>query len=355
MKIMKKSNIWIFAFMLLLVFACRRKGEDPTGHFDQIYTLNAKRLDMDTYKLCSFGRMIPFEQSQCILKENYIGSSLIDQLYLKKDSIRTFAQMGEGPDEYVMPRLMQKIGDSSVNLYDMQKKQVITKGLSHDISRIMPIQCMPLSILEINDGYLVSGLMDQEEDKTQRYALLDHEGVCLKSFGAFPDDENNSKNKSKALAYQGWMVYNPSLNRFASVTSSGAIFELYQIEAEPMLLKKYHDIFPLYTEENHLQTNGIRHGKDNTIGYTDLYATERYIYALYSGKKIAQHDDEGMMNAMLSNRILVYDWEGRCICQLHTDKELFNICVTDNDTQLIALGWEDEYVLYAFDFFSMDR
>lgn len=56
-----------------------------------------------------------------------------------------------------------------------------------------------------------------------------------------------------------------------------------------------------------------------------------------------------MLDTMLSNDILVYDWSGKCICRLVTDIKLFNICVTNDDKELIALGWDDGYHLYSFD------
>ena len=43
-----------------------------------------------------------------------------------------------------------------------------------------------------------------------------------------------------------------------------------------------------------------------------------------------------MLDTMLSNDILVYDWSGKCICRLVTDIKLFNICVTNDDKELIA-------------------
>lgn len=89
--------------------------------------------------------------------------------------------------------------------------------------------------------------------------------------------------------------------------------------------------------------------KENVIGYTDIYATDRYIYTLYSGKKLNQHTNTRMLDTMLSNDILVYDWSGKCICRLVTDIKLFNICVTNDDKELIVLGWDDDYHLYSFD------
>ena len=45
----------------------------------------------------------------------------------------------------------------------------------------------------------------------------------------------------------------------------------------------------------------------------------------------------------------MYMMEWKCICRLITDIRLFNICVTNDDKELIALGWDDDYHLYCFD------
>ena len=346
---MKINNISAIILFFMFLLSCEHKETDPKSHFKHTFNIKAKKLNIDTYKLNSFGRMIPFEDHQCIIKENYLGQSLLDKIYYTKDSLQSFAELGEGPDENIMPRLMQKKDKSSVNIFDLQKKQIITKDLSKNISDITKLKCMPLSIIQTKYGYIVSGLLDKNENDNNRYAILNNEGEFIKSFGDFPKDGNESGIKSKALAYQGWMVYNPLLDRFASVTSSGAIFELYQISATPNLIKSYHDIYPIYINDSSPGINSIKHGQENVIGYTDIYATDKYIYTLYSGKKLAQHNNEGMMNAMLSNNILINNWNGECVCRLFFDKKLFNICITDNNKELIAIGWEKDFCLYSFD------
>ncbi|MFS2464295.1 BF3164 family lipoprotein, partial [Parabacteroides distasonis] len=94
-----------------------------------------------------------------------------------------------------------------------------------------------------------------------------------------------------------------------------------------------------------------RHHNDNFESDKRFIETvaELRIYTLYSGKKLNQHTNTRMLDTMLSNDILVYDWSGKCICRLVTDIKLFNICVTNDDKELIALGWDDDYHLYSFD------
>lgn len=344
-----KKYILIIIFIFIHFASCQQNEIDPKEYFLQVVNIKANQLNADTYKLSSFGRMMLFESEKCLIKENYLGDSLLDKIYYTKDSILSFSQTGEGPDENIMPRLMQKKDKSNVIILDIQKKQIITKSLSKSISSIVNLEYMFLSAIQTKHGYVVSGLLDKEETNTKRYALFDCAGKYVKSFGDFPNDGNDSGGKSKTFAYQGYMVYNSVLDRLATVAASGAIFELYQIDTIPMLIKRYHDIYPIYIDDSRSGRNGIKHGKENVIGYTDIYATDRYIYTLYSGKKLNQHTNTRMLDTMLSNDILVYDWSGKCICRLVTDIKLFNICATNDDKELIVLGWDDDYHLYSFD------
>ena len=351
---MKTISSKIFIFAIIFTISCSHKEKEPKEYFKKVFNIESNKLNVDTYKINSFGRIIPFENQQLLIKENYMGESLLDQIYYTKDSIRSFAQIGSGPDEYIMLRLMQKANSEKLKMLDIQKKQIITKDLNGNTSNILNLQQMPLAAIQINDKYIISGLMNRDENDDKRYAILNSKGEYIKSFGSFPNDKNESEIKSRVLAYQDYMVCNPSMNRFATVCSSGAIFELYQIDTTPQLIKSYHDIYPVYINDSRPGYNSIRHGKENIIGYTDIYATDKYIYALYSGKKLEVHNNEGMMNAKLTNDIFIYNWDGERICRLVSDVKLFNLCVTDDNQKLIALGWKDDFNLYSFDLSSIN-
>lgn len=96
---------------------------------------------------------------------------------------------------------------------------------------------MPLSIIQAKDKYLISGLMDRNVNDDKRYAMLNSKGVYIKSFRDFPNDNNDGGVKRKVFVYQCYIVYNPVLNRFATVCSSVAIFELYQMDTIPYIIK----------------------------------------------------------------------------------------------------------------------
>lgn len=56
-----------------------------------------------------------------------MGESLLDQIYYTKDSIRSLAQIGSGPDEYIMLRLMQKANSEKLKMLDTKKNRSLQK------------------------------------------------------------------------------------------------------------------------------------------------------------------------------------------------------------------------------------
>ena len=93
----------------------------------------------------------------------------------------------------------------------------------------------------------------------QPSSLLDKDGEYIDSFGFFPDDQIDCPYDIKMFAYQGWMVYNSELNRFASVSFSGSILEIYQLQNNPSLIRKYHDLYPMYRNKSIAKTKGIQY------------------------------------------------------------------------------------------------
>ena len=76
-----KSYISCIILVLISLASCKQKKEiDPKEHFQRVVAINANKLNVDTYKLSSFGRMILFEDEQCIINENYLSESPLDQI-----------------------------------------------------------------------------------------------------------------------------------------------------------------------------------------------------------------------------------------------------------------------------------
>ncbi len=78
-----KKYILIIIFIFIHFVSCQQNEIDPKEYFQQVVNIKANQLNADTYKLSSFGRMILFESEKCLIKENYLGESLLDKIIQK--------------------------------------------------------------------------------------------------------------------------------------------------------------------------------------------------------------------------------------------------------------------------------
>lgn len=78
------------------------------------------------------------------------------------------------------------------------------------------------------------------------------------------------------------------------------------------------------------------------IGYLDICATEQYIYALYTDKKMYNN---GVRNSFNSDLIFVFDWNGNPITKYKISKEAYYITVDEISRKMYAVvkneskGW----------------
>lgn len=339
----------ILVFIGLTACSNRNIENYPDKLFKEKYSISGKELNINPYKLSSPGKMIIFENEECIIKENHREEFLLEKIFYNIDSLIPLAKKGNGPNEYFNLRLMQKNNTQSFSVFDNSKRKVYTLNLNDSILDSNTLEKNVIHAINTKIGYITPDC-SKNADKNTRYSIFTSSGNLIKSFGMFPDDDNSTPNNAKLLAYQGLMNYNLSLNRFASISTSGIIFEIYQLGVDtitPILL--LHRKLPSYNNDSKDNIIGIKHNDDNLFGFIDIYSTNEFIYLLYSGKKPSEYRNEGMEAVRRTRSIHVFDWNGKAICQLNTDIDIFNICVCSNNKQLIALGWENDYNLYSFD------
>ena len=65
-------------------------------------------------------------------------------------------------------------------------------------------------------------------------------------------------------------------------------------------------------------------------------ASNKYIYLLYSGKPIKEND------FIKSKYIFIFDWDGKAIKILELDKEVYSICVDEEDHEIYAYTTNDK-------------
>jgi hypothetical protein len=80
---------------------------------------------------------------------------------------------------------------------------------------------------------------------------------------------------------------------------------------------------------------------DNKYGCLSTSVSDNFIYILFSGKTMKE-------NALYSNTVLVYDWEGNPIKVLELDQQLNLISVSQNDEYLVGSVDDGQANLYKY-------
>ncbi len=94
--------------------------------------------------------------------------------------------------------------------------------------------------------------------------------------------------------------------------------------------------------------------ENSSVGYINLSATSKYIYALYSDKKFFEKGRK-------SNVILVFDWDGNAIQKYILDTDAYYIAVDDTNQTVYAAvknaegGWRHSKLCYLILIYPSQR
>lgn len=135
---------------------------------------------------------------------------------------------------------------------------------------------------------------------------------------------------TRYLANQGDLVLRPGKNMFAYSVNFSSNLDIIEIVNGKIELKKSLRLGdPIYKSMSNGIYQSVDLTEDSQVGYINLSATDRYIYALYSDKKIYE-------NGRKSNTILVFDWEGNAVKKYSLDVDAYYIAIDEVDQTIFA-------------------
>ena len=275
------------------------------------------------------------ETEQCIVKTEFLGDIVLKKIYYEADSVANVFRRGRGPNEYPFLWLQQIDGQGNLYAKSQTGGQLLKFSPACELLETLPISPDAIKSVAVGDRFVSYG------GERTMYRLWSADGKQNIEFGNFPDDGVSCENRYKTYAYQGKLLANERLGRFAFLCSYADILDIYEIgdEGAPTKVFSKREHFPSYTPQK--DVIGVRY-RDLVIRYSDAYATDRSIYALYSGKPTnGGRTEAGIRNAQESDRIEVYDWDGAHRCDLLLDRPILDFCVGSDDGFLIAL-YSDE-------------
>lgn len=351
---MRSDGLWsAFCACLLLAFcACsgaRMDFEKWDASFEHRYSLASTSLMKQELIL---GRPFMFKYADSSL---FVYDYLADSLFVLIDlndhnRVYRFGQRGQGDNEFVQPTgccLMP--ADSVIGIYDYPRKQLrainlrqVKRGVAE-----FPV-CWRDTLLSVEvyptayNNYVGKGFYEHN------MLSLTGDAVGRKYFFEYPyrdSREQDIPNRLRGMAYQGSLCVNPSLNRFVFAVGHAPILMLFSVDGSE-IKKNYEWIggYPEYKTEVTEQYSSAPMSADNINSFIDAYATDKYVYLLYSGKTAREAD----VRAYEGTAVYRLTWEGHPVDKLVLDWPSTRICVSPDDGVLYSMANKGEIEIVKY-------
>ncbi len=294
--------------VIALIISCNTGNKNKIEPINLEKSISVKPELLKTDKLLSVIWNIKIYDSILILKSEDGKGSL--QLLNKNNGkfISTKCIFGRGPGEFT-DMIEFKILADSIYIYEINKKTMSVYKSDAFLTDTLPDTSVKIIFdkKKVNyDAFPMNQYYVSRPGIDTRYYLFNRNGKFISDYSLFPDFYKDVKSDfHKQQLVQCFIAEpKPDLSKFVSISSCGAVLEIFNIENDTIkkiLEKKILD--PNLKIES---ADGWLQNEDSKIGFHGLYTTDNYIYTSYSGltlkefKKIIQMD-----------YIIVFDWEGK--------------------------------------------
>lgn len=348
---MNKFFFYLVIMILLLLSGCRQEEKElafTPPVFQHTRHLTGKVLidtfvmglcyDMDCYK-------------DYLLVSAYRGDKELLNFFDKNSGkyLKSILSIGRGAGEALsLKDFNLDHATGKVIFYDLVANRltnfIVDSVIAHEKpetyihSRNYPIYMY--NVLQGNNGYIAEGGY-KENDKRLRLSIIENDSAIYKYY-TFPNVKipgTDAKGIEPAYTYGSRLTISPNKKQLAYSTNYGAILEIFDLTPKQITLNTIKGFYrPVYT----LDKNNIQSIPGETVwGFIDLYATDKYIYTIFSGST----------NPKDTKNIGVFDWKGNCLDLYTTDYQLEKICVDEPNRKIYANGLDAnlETVIVTFD------
>lgn len=335
----------VLLLSLMMLTGCRQ--DDTMERFDAAFTCRRTIVTQE----CKVSDLVlgrPFFMSyadSCVLLYDDLGDSLFTLIDMA-DSRRVyrFGERGQGPSEFLQVASVHRL-PSGFCVYDYHRHRLVridikkVKSGVNDFSVLMNDTIRSIDMLPTAYGTYV-GLGFYE--KNMFSVLKDGVWSYFSEYPSQDETERKIPNALRGMAYQGTLCASPALDKLVYAVNFSPIFMIYTVGEDSLV--KTHEWIGAYPIYQPVEKNGSRSApmsSRNRMGFISTYATDRYVYLLYSGKSLQEHREK----ALTGNVIYQLDWDGRPVARLELDVQLSQFCVTDADDRIYAVRNEEECTL----------
>ena len=326
----------VFLFVCLFVLSCKNTYNDIVEE-----TISSEVLSIDSLIVGNALGMI-YVDSFLLIADNR-NDSLFYWVSLIEQSASQVGRVGNGPNDFLdfdnfygVNNMYGFFSNRSRCLTDISvinNKPYFTKKVAIDSSHFRVVSTSYDSYIGI--GPYSKGL----------FYMWNHHGDSIKRIGEQPfrdNDERRIPELARAMAYQGNIAVSPDSRYLVHAIYTSPIISFYRLSADNLEQIGYVPIaYPKYKPELGEDSYASAMNRHNKLGFMDVVATDKHIYALLSNRNTVEFG----LSAFLGNTIMVYNWDGTLVRKLMCDYDLKCMCVTPDEETMYAIGLVDDYEL----------
>jgi hypothetical protein len=334
------KNIY-FIFILCLFYACKNDIKDSP------IKLFSNQEDLFEFK-CWFNEDslaliegVQSNNSSLIVFDYHSGNSFTIFDLQQEKCIGRFGTIGQGPGEIPLG-CYGYLNDSNFAIYyytgliakypvDSLRTNIHFKPLRLAKYEIAETQFS--CIIPVNDSLFLGAGVYQSKFQ---FALFNEKNevidVNLEIYNAKDDNFNKFQ---KDLSNQGRFQKHPNQNKFVyTVNNSSNIDFVEVLDDKIVCIKSIRLRDPKNIPLQNGDWNSVLPDKNNPIGYIDISTSNKYVYTLYTDKKLVKDNGEG--NSFSSDIILKFDWDGNPVKILRLPQEAYYITVNEKFKKIYA-------------------
>ncbi|WP_419940994.1 BF3164 family lipoprotein [Candidatus Palauibacter sp.] len=256
--------------------------------------------------------------------------------------LASYGRTGDGPGEFKDPeQIVTGASNSTDEVWILdgvhQRLTLLSLDEVEAGSGLAP-QTLPMdgpnagSLVRVPDGRWFGGGWITEGRIARYHADRSYDRTIL---GLPPDAE--APGMTLLQAYESRVVADPAGDRLAASTLLGGLLEIFDYDgvviARPAVPDPFHPSWDQGRSRGGKAVMSV--GSETRYGFTDLTATRRYVYGLFSGGEVME---EGTPWA--TKEVQVYTWDGEYVKSLYLDRTAHAITVDASDAWLYASGAE---------------
>lgn len=348
-----KNVLFIFCLIPVL-FSCRSEKK-PEKFFSEVKEIKGKTF------LPGAGLMDP--RQLAVWKEYLVvinnRSEPLIELYDRQNRkrVRRFLSIGKGPSEVGVVGQLQRSGPDFY-VSGVWEGRVLKCSLEEVLkdSAYLPEPVFSRDELAEEEGAAGPFLLGKEvviggsNNPEGRLMIIDKKTKSCRYTGVFPPKEQvdaRMDDVCNAKLYASSMVMSPKGTYVALSAFSAGMIDIFKVEGTDVVpVWSYADFYPGGIEFMEGPNNSLQpvYTQESRNGYITSWATDRYLYALYSGKKLSDK------SYAVSDRVQVVRWDGKETFEYRLDRPVKGIAVSEDDRFLFGIGSNDEMEPEIFQF-----